>query len=216
MRPVLVSILGLVAAVLSGTEVIDRIAVVVGNQVITHNEILRELRTVAFLNGKPVDLSADAKRQAADRLVEQAFIKREIEVSRFPPPSAADTEKLLEQTKRDRFSTDEAFRAALQKYGLLEDELKQHLQWQLMTLRFIDYRFRPGVQVPPEEVRDYYERRFAPEWLKKSKEAVPSFEESREQIEQILTGERVDQVLDRWVNQQRTQTRIKFQEEAFR
>jgi hypothetical protein len=80
----------------------------------------------------------------------------------------------------------------------------------------IDFRFRPGVQVPPEDTREYYDQRIVPEWRKKSSDPAPSFEESRDQIEQILTEQRIDQALDRWLNQQRTQTEIRYHEEAFR
>src|SRR5262245_9914320 len=52
-------------------EIIDRIAVVVGNGVITESQIIREIRLAAFLDGKPLDFSAESKRKTADRLVEQ-------------------------------------------------------------------------------------------------------------------------------------------------
>jgi hypothetical protein len=204
-----------IAAALAGAEVIDRIAVVTGDRVVTQNEIERELRTVALLNDKPFENNAATRRETAERLVEQSFIRREMEVSRYSPPSVADTNKLFEQTKKERFQTEEQYQAALQRYGVTEDEIRQHLEWQLMTLRFIDFRFRTGIQVPIEELREYYEQQFTADWRKKSSEAVPPFEEVRDDIEQILAEKRVDQALDRWMNQQRTQTRIRFQPEVF-
>src|SRR5438046_1912632 len=67
-------------------EIIDRVAVVVGNSVITESEILREIRLTAFLNGEPLDFSPASKRKTAERLVEQRLIRIEADSSLYPPP----------------------------------------------------------------------------------------------------------------------------------
>ena len=73
--------LGIIAIILAPwgaqAEVLDRIAVTVGKQVITESEILRDLRVAAFIDGKPPDMSPAAKRKSADRLVEQILILQE-------------------------------------------------------------------------------------------------------------------------------------------
>src|SRR5262245_30422765 len=58
-------------------EVLDRIAVTVDKRVITLADVVRELRVDAFLDRKPVDLSADSKRKAAARLVDQILTLNE-------------------------------------------------------------------------------------------------------------------------------------------
>ena len=69
---------------------IDRIAVVVGNQVITESEVILEARLTAFLNGQPLDLSAAPRRAAAERLVDQQLIRSEMQVGGYPmPPETA-------------------------------------------------------------------------------------------------------------------------------
>ena len=52
-------------------EIIDRIAVRVGTEVITDSEIVREIRLTAFFNSEPVQMSAQQKRKTAERLIEQ-------------------------------------------------------------------------------------------------------------------------------------------------
>src|SRR5436309_13062632 len=83
-------------------EIIDRVAVVVGNRVITESEILREIRLTAFLNGAALDFSAASRRRTAERLVEQRLIRNEIESSRFPEP-APDAVQQTWQDVRSRF-----------------------------------------------------------------------------------------------------------------
>ena len=67
-------------------EIIDRIAVSVGNQAITISDLDREIRVTAFLNRTPPDFSPAARRATADRMVEQRLILRELENSRYPSP----------------------------------------------------------------------------------------------------------------------------------
>ena len=143
MRRVLVMsslILGSVTA-----EIIDRIVVSIGSQVITASEIRRELQMTAFLNGEEPDFGADARRKAVERLIEQKLIRKEMEVGRYPGPSAADTEPLLQQIREQRFKSNEEYLQALAKYGISEPDLKAQLLWQLTVLRFVEFRFRvPG------------------------------------------------------------------------
>src|SRR5207248_11380001 len=87
------------ASIACRAEIIDRIAVVVGNSVITESEILREIRLTAFLNGEPVDFSPIVKRKTAERLVEQRLIGNEITASLYGLPSAAAAQEMLKQIK---------------------------------------------------------------------------------------------------------------------
>lgn len=133
----------LAAAGLAAGEIIDRIAVTAGNTAITENEILREVRITAFLNGGNPDFSPAAKRQAAERMIEQELLRREINLSRFPPAQRSKAADLLEQIK-SRLGGAARYRAALQSCGILEDELVSHLVWQLTVLRFTQVRFGSG------------------------------------------------------------------------
>jgi hypothetical protein len=143
-------------------EIIDRIVITVGNQVITQSQINDEIRVTAFLNRAKVDLSADAKKDAANRLIEQALIKREMELSRYPLPELSDAGESL-QTLKAMYPSETDFQNALQTYEITADELTRRLWWQLTLLRFIDYRFRPGIQIPTPDVQAYYRQQVS-EW----------------------------------------------------
>lgn len=195
-------------------EIIDRIAVTVGYDVITESEIVRQIRLAAFQNGEKPDYSAEGKRKAAEKLVEQMLIRKEIEGNRYPGPPAGSVDAALKEFK-SRYPAPGAFEKALADYGLTEDELRQQLQWQGTLVPFIDARFKPGIQIPEAEIKDYYDKHLLPQWSKDAAK-TPSLEESREAIETILTAQRADQALDRWLGQVRTQTRIKYREEVFK
>lgn len=196
-------------------EVVDRVAVVVGKDVITESEIFRQIRLIAFQNNEKPDFSPDNKRTIAEKLVEQALIRREIESNRYVLGDLPDLDKMLADFKAERFKTDADYRAALKQYDITEEELKGQMKWQLTLVPFIDIRFRPAVQISTQDIKDYYEREFLPKWTSLT-EKPPTLEEATAPIESILTSERADHALDRWLGQMRTQTRIRFRPEVFR
>ena len=210
-------LLALMAPVLSAhAEIIDRIAVTVDKIVITESDIVDQMRVAAFLNDEPLDLSAAARRQSARRLVEQALILREMEITRYPAPSLAEADLVLEQIRK-RFGSTDGYQSKLDEYGIGEDDLRRSLLRQITTLRFIDFRFRPGIAVTDREIEQYYREKLLPELSKNgSSTPPPSLDDSRDEIEEVLINQRVDEALDRWLAAAASQARIEYREEAFR
>jgi peptidyl-prolyl cis-trans isomerase SurA len=193
--------------------VIDRIAVVVDRHAIKLSDIDRDLRVTEFLNRQPLDLGPQARRKAAERLIDQFVIEKAISTNGFPGPSEKDADALMKDLRRDRFGgSDERLRRALSSYGLTEDQLLEQLLWQLQVLRFIDQRFRPGVQVTDEEVRKYYDQHRS-ELERANPEA--GFDALAPKIRATLEGEQVNQNFFQWLDQARKRARIEFEEEAF-
>lgn len=188
----------LLLAVLCPAEVVERIAASVGNSVITEGEVLREVRLTAMLNEEPFDASPARKRSAAERLVEQMLVRKELELAHYPAPHEGDIEPLLKKLDRKR----------LLEYRLTEQDLRQHFLWQLQLLRFVDFRFRLGVQVSAADIDEYYRKRIVP--------ASPgvTLEQAREAIEKTIASERADRQLDVWIKESRARSRIEFREEA--
>jgi hypothetical protein len=138
-------LLALAAAIAAPAQVLDRIAVVVGKDVITETEVMQEARLEAFLNQTTPDLGPEARKAAADRLVNQQLVRNEMTVGAYPDPTDAEVEGALRSFRQEHFSSIPQYRASLQKYGITEDQLKKHLRWQLAAMRFTDMRFSPAV-----------------------------------------------------------------------
>lgn len=196
----------LALAIRARAEIIDRIAVTVGDQVITETEIVGEIRVTAFLNGDPVDLSPVNRRAAAERLIEQKLVRREMELGRYPETPAENIGNMLAEFRTQRFGSAERYQKALGGYGITEQDLQTHLLWQRAFLRFLGLRFRSGVQISDDDIRDYYQK-------SGERNRVP-LEAMRDEIERTLTDQRVDRVLDRWLQRTRSNTRIEFHEQA--
>jgi hypothetical protein len=194
--------------------IIDRIAVSVGNRVITESDLIREIRVTAFLNGTEPDLSPAGKRAAAGRMVEQQLIRTELEASRYPLPSPEEVAPVLEKFEQEHFGAAD-FRRQLQAAGLTEQDLKDELLWERTLLRFIEIRFRPAVQVSDQDIEEYFAKVVEPA----AKAAHPGqpvgLEDYRAGIEQTLLGQREDQEMDAWLKDAQRRTAIVYHAEAF-
>jgi parvulin-like peptidyl-prolyl isomerase len=166
--------------------VVDRVAVVVANTVITESEVLQEARIEAFLYQAPLDLGPTARRAAAERLVDQQLIRNEMRIGAYPQPTGAEIDDMLRNLKQERGLTDARYRAALDRYGITEDDLRRHLAWQLAAIRFTDVRFSAG---------------------------IPNDAQSANRSDGGASA--VDQQLDAWLKQTRAATKVQFKPGAF-
>jgi hypothetical protein len=191
--------------------VVDRIAVTVGNQVITETEILREISLTAFLNGEKPAFTPENKRKAADQLVEQKLVHKEMDMGHYPEAPKDQAKDLLAKTAANVGGEQELERK-LAENGLTKEDLENHLRWQLTLVHFIDLRFRPAIQVTAQDVQDYYRKEVLPK--QKTGRPLP-LADLREQILQTLSAQRADQQLDEWLKHAKSITRIAYKKEAF-
>jgi hypothetical protein len=207
----------LIAVLLSSSllgVIIDRIAVRVGNAIVKDSDIDRIVRVTEFLNDERLDLGNKARRDAAKRLIDQAFIRQEIQVGDYPRASWDEADQQIAKLKKDRYKTQAAFEQALARYGLVEPDLRFEFQWQLTVLQFIDLRFRPAVLVKDEEVEQYY-REHLPA-LKKANPDDSSLDALREQVRDTLVGEKVNQLFFSWLDDHRKEGKVEIVEESLR
>jgi len=200
-----VFILLFVAISFAPAVIIDQIAVVIGNSIVKDSDIDRDIRVTSFLNNEPLNFDNAARKQAANRLIDQIFIRREIQVGDYPTATLKEADEQLDRLKKERFRSNLAFQQALHRFGLTELELRTDFQWQLTVLRFIEIRFKPAVLVSDEEVEKYYKQNAA-------KYPGKSLDDVREQIRDTLTEERINQQFFRWLEYQRRSNKIQYLE----
>jgi hypothetical protein len=176
--------------------IVDRLAVVVGQQTITQLQLDEEIRVTALLNRRPVARDVETRRAAADRLVEQLLIRREMEQSRYPLPDEQEVDQYLEQI-RTQNGGPAGLAKALAAHDLAETTLRQHLKSQLVTLRFIEYRFRPDAAVSDEDLEAAFKGQAG--------KNTP-----RESIRATLMEARTDAALNTWLAESRRQVNIVY------
>lgn len=203
----------LLATCVAFAVIIDRIAVVVDNRIVKESDIKRDIRVTSFLNSENPDFSVASQRKALNRLIDQLFIRREIEVGDYPTATLQQADQQLERLKKERFRTEADFRQALRRYGLSELDLRTQFQWQVTVLRFIEVRFKPAVLVTDDEIQKYYRDQAA---ALRREYPGKSLEELQDHIRGILTEEKVNRQFFAWLDEQRKATRVQFREASLR
>jgi hypothetical protein len=184
-------------------ELIDKLAITVGQQVITELGIDEDLRVVALINGEPVNRSLESRRAAADRLVQRLLIQHEMEVSRYPLPSDEEVSIYLQQVENS-VGGEAAFPKLLNSYNLTQATLVNYLKAQLTMLRFIEYRFSPDVSVSDADIE------LANQTEHPGVEPPLLTQAKRDAISQKLTEERTDAALNTWLAEARKQINIVY------
>lgn len=186
--------------------VVDRVAVVVGKTVFTQSEVDDEVRLNEFETGAPVDLSAAMRKEAANRLIDQQLLRNEMAATAYEPPKT-DTDAAVRQFRQQHFHTMAQYRETLARYGVSEGSLKQHLAWEVTAIAFANERFKP-LTVPADT-------------QSADREADAKTGALNEHPHDAAAKARTDATanedpMDAWLKEQRANTRITFNPEAFR
>jgi len=192
--------LALLITTAARAEIVDRIVATVGRAVITDSMVRRSLRATALLARAPLNESPAVWEEARNRMIEQALVKEEIRISRYPVAQPDEVRASLDQV-RAQLGGDAQYANALREYRLTEDNLANDLGWRLSFARFLAYRFRPAVQITDEALLAFYAK-WTPEGVK------PPFEEARERVEAAYAEAESVRFLDQWLREARQQTRI--------
>ena len=200
-------ILLLLAVVPGQGEIIDRLAAVVARHPILWSGVEKEARLEAFFNRRPLPgrpAASDAESRAVlERLIQQRLIRHEMEQTQFPSAEDAQVKKWLQE---------QGIPAAPRDYGLSEQDLADYARFQIDVLRFVDLRFKTGLQVPSQQVEAYYENTLLPDLKRRGVAEIPPIDQVRSQIEQILAEEQVNELLDNWMAELRTRLRVRVME----
>jgi hypothetical protein len=208
-RVVLAAVLVANAAGLIGTqEIVDRIVARVENDIILLSDVRALSRYQQFLDGK-----SETDGQILDRLIDQWIVRTEADVSHFRQPSEADINRSLELLRKSFASTEE-YEARKKQAGLSDVEIREMAAAQLYLSNYLDSRFRPGVQIDPKTIEDFYEKSVVPRAKARGQEPPP-LEDAGELIQEALVQRGINDQADQWLIESKARLHIeKFLEET--
>jgi hypothetical protein len=155
----------MLAAIPCAAVIVDRIAVVVNDRVIKDSDIGRDIRITDFLNGDQLDFSETARKKAAQRLIDQQLIRREVQVGGYSKATSEEVSNFLDSIIKQRFHDSQSeYQTALKNYAMTDEQLREQLTWQITVLHFIEQRFRPAVLASDADVEQRVNEAFE-EWL---------------------------------------------------
>ena len=136
--------------------IVDRVAITVGNKVITDSEIDLRIRLTAFQNGEKAGFQP-GRAAAGGAKADRSETGRAGNGCGPLSAAAPDARKICWPNMRRRIISRirRRWRGAA-GYGLTPEDLEDDLVRQTELLTFLNLRFRPAVQVTDEDVRKYF------------------------------------------------------------
>lgn len=183
-------------------EIVDGIVARVEGDIITLSEI-RELGAFQQLAGR---VSAPEQDALLRQLIEQWIVTNDAAAAGFPLPVGPDVDREIEALQK-RAGTSEAFDARLAELKLTAKALRRLVEREIYLERYLDYKFRPTVQIEPEAVERYYRETLIPE-LEARKESAPPFGNMREKIRELLLQQEISRRAMEWLEQTRAQVHV--------
>lgn len=194
-------------------ETLDRVVASVGDSAITERDVIEEYHFERFLDGHPPAGTPSQKERRAvlNRLISQALLAGQLQrPGREPKNGVKNAEDTLKSV-RDTFSSQQAYRSALQSLGMTEQEVLKRLEMYQRTLQMIDNRLRPTALPDPKEVEDYYQKTFVPEYAKGHSGPPPPMDKVRGQIREILVQKKMNALLEKWLDRLKSTHRVTIQ-----
>ncbi len=197
-----------VAGMQAAQEIVDRIAARIENDIILLSDIRALSHYQQFLDGK-----SETDSQILERLIDQWIVRTEANVSRFPQPSDADIDRDLERIQKS-FASKEEYEARRKQNGLSAAEIRDMVARQLYLSNYLDSRFRPGVQIDPKTIDEFYQKSVAPR-AKARGEEPPPLDAARDLIQEALVQRGINDQADQWLIESKARLHIeKFLDEA--
>ena len=185
---------------LSHSVIIDRIAAIVNDDVITQSEVAAIEKLKLNVSGLP-----KAENTLMDRIHHHLALQQ---IQRQPPPTV--TPEMIRETVNSftrEHGGNEELLVFLNSIGMNYEDFENELREQISIREFINLRFRPFVNVKIEEAEKYYNEVYKPK-LEGEGNPVPSFGESFEAIQSELAASRVIERTKEWLDQMTKESSI--------
>ncbi|WP_249871396.1 SurA N-terminal domain-containing protein [Oceanobacillus saliphilus] len=161
------------------------VAVVNGEEIIgkDYNPIYSQVKTTMYQYGQDVSNLEMIQNQTVDILIEQTLIKQDAETAGI---EVTEEEAEEELARIKEASNEEQFTALLEQYNMTEEDFKNQLVDDMITMKYVE---EFDTEVSDEEVQEYYDQ------LKEQNEEIGELEEVEDQIREILVNEKQSEQL---------------------
>jgi hypothetical protein len=195
------TILVVISAAVGGQTVVDQILTLVNNAMITRSDLLWSVALDPDAPSPEGGVSADLLRQKLEVMIDQRLIAQE--AARLPEAQITPEEVGKAKTELiAKFHSEAEFRKRVESVGLGQPKIDELVRERIAINKFIDFRFRSFVFVSDQEIQKYYDERLAPE-IRKQGQIPPPLEKVRDQIQDLLKQQSVNEEIDRFLKEAR-------------
>jgi hypothetical protein len=145
-------------------------------------------------------------------LIEQWVVETEATASHFPQPAQSEVDRELARLQ-GQFANPEKYASRLSELGLSADQVRQMLSRQIYVERYVDYKFRPSVQIEPADIDSYYKKELLPE-LARNNQPAPDPAAVEQQIREVLIQRGISDLTVKWLDDTKSRLKIEIEKAA--
>jgi hypothetical protein len=151
------------------------------------------------------------RRAVLDRLIDQELLREQMKAAEFRHATDEEVGARVADARKKypEGGTDAGWSALLAKYHITEKDLFLQVRQQIDVMRLVDSRLRPAVQIDSKSVEAYYRDQFVPK-LKESGAGEVPLDQVSSKIRELLTQEKVSEMLVSWLQTLRSQGEVHF------
>jgi len=188
--------------------VLDRIAAVVGDDLILESEI-RKLVGVGYLPREAGETDAAYRDRVLAARVVEVLRDRQLRKTGGIEPRREEVEaRVAALEARVVKERGEPLDAILTRAGATRDDLYAFVKRGMALESFVKERLSPTIKTTDAELRAYYDGPFREEARAKGLKTLPPFEDVSEQIRELVRERKLNAEIERWTEQLRAETRV--------
>ena len=192
---------------LSG-QVVDRVVANVNGHVVLQSDWEQEVAFEAFSDARDPDSFTTAERTAAlDRLIDQELLREQVRPSQAPPADQVAARVAEVRKLHPDCVTDDGWHAKLERFGLNQSALEQHLGDQIRLMKLVEDRLRPSIQIDQRAVESYYHDQLLPQ-MNRSGTGTTPLTEVFNRIKALLAERKMNELLSGWLASLRSESHI--------
>lgn len=190
--------------------VLDRVVAIVNDDLILDSDVDEERRFAAF---EPYGDAAAAfsRTKAIEQLINRDLILQQIKLQPEDQISDDDVNKQIEALrkaipacKQYNCETKQGWDKFLADQGFTETLLFSRWKQRMEMLQFIEERFRMGIRITPDQIKNYYEKTLLPKYAQRHV-TPPNIAKISDQIQEVLLQQQVTDLLNEWLKSLRAQ-----------
>lgn len=194
--------------------VLDRVVAVVNGHAILSSD-LREETLLSVLEPNESNANAETPQEALQRLISRTLIRQQIreEDARSTEPTPADVQQRIADIRkelpicvRENCATDAGWSEFLNRHGLTQRRVESYVRGRMEILRFIEMRFKQGIQISQQDVEAYYHNTLVPQY--QNGQSAPQLSAVAPRIEEILLQQQVNSMFSGWLDNLRNQGEV--------
>lgn len=194
--------------------VLDRVVAIVNGDVVLESDVDEERR---FEEIQPYrEAGAFSREKAIQRLVDRRLILQQAD---FEPGDKVSDKELNAQLARLRkdipecvqydCQSDAGWAKYLGDHGFTVEGFADRWRKRMELLRFIELRFRAGITISDDQIKDYYTKTMLPEYAAR-KVTPPKLDSISKRIEEVLLQQQVGNLLEDWLKSLRAQGSVRI------